>query len=438
MATGVVWSTLHKRKVSGSSRSANFLVLVPNLTVRDRVSGAPRGDGLDPAGERNLYDEFERPRRSTGTSSIPTCWSGTGRAVPVDAKGDDWIGEGDAPVEEGRFVPRSVLRAMRPRARQDPNAPIRRLLKGWRDVVVFNDEAHHVYGEKRTKRGEEPAYIRWSHILDRITKSARLAQVVDLSATPWYGSGSPKPEGTLFEWLVSDFSVYDAFESGLVKVVRLPDPKANVRSWAVGVTQPLADLIEVHGLPQIKIDPKQTPPPPDVSVKLVVGGRPEEVMTLDQFRVEWPVLRTAFQVAQDLHDAANPGGAGELRVGPTFEKLLDVAQRYLDGRTRTLDGADPAAWESTSGAGRSSTCWRRPSAALATVDLPPSPCSAIRNGSIQPAAPVSVDRPRWPPAGSATPIGRHVTPISRSSSPASSIGRRTWSAGSGTSGSGSR
>ena len=113
----------------------------------------------------------------------------------------------------------------------------------------------------------------------------------------------------------------------------------NVRSWAVGVTQPLADLIEVHGLPQIEIDPKQTPP--DVSVKPVVGGRPEEVMTLDQFRVEWPVLRTAFQVAQDLHDAANPGGAGELRVGPTFEELLDVAQRYLDGRTRTLDGADP-------------------------------------------------------------------------------------------------
>jgi hypothetical protein len=45
--------------VSGSSLSANFLVLVPNLTVRDRVSGQPRGDGLDPSGEHNLYDAFE-------------------------------------------------------------------------------------------------------------------------------------------------------------------------------------------------------------------------------------------------------------------------------------------------------------------------------------------------------------------------------------------
>ena len=36
----VAWSALHKRKVSGSSLLNNFLVIVPNLTVRDRVSGA--------------------------------------------------------------------------------------------------------------------------------------------------------------------------------------------------------------------------------------------------------------------------------------------------------------------------------------------------------------------------------------------------------------
>ena len=103
-----------------------------------------------------------------------------------------------------------------------PNVPIRRLLGRWRDLVVINDEAHHVYGEKRGRKGEDAEYIKWSKILERISKAARVSLVLDLSATPWYGSGSPKPEGTLFEWLVSDFSVYDAFESGLVKVVRLP------------------------------------------------------------------------------------------------------------------------------------------------------------------------------------------------------------------------
>src|SRR5262249_39073670 len=192
------------------------LVLVPNLTVRDRVEGTPRGDGLDPAGEQNLYDAFETVPPEYREDFHPNLLVRNWQSVPLESKRNDWISE--EVIEEGRFIPQSVLRAMRRRAGQDPNAAIRRLLRGWREVVVINDEAHHVYGEKRTRKGEDPEYIKWSKILERISKAARVSLVLDLSATPWYGSGSPKPEGTLFEWLVSDFSVYDAFESGLVKV----------------------------------------------------------------------------------------------------------------------------------------------------------------------------------------------------------------------------
>jgi type III restriction enzyme len=477
------------------------------------------------------------------------------------------------PLEEGRFIPQAVLRAMQRRARQDPNAPIRRLLGGWRDLVVINDEAHHVYGEKRGRKGDEPEHIKWSKILQRIGKAARVSLVIDLSATPWYGSGSPKPEGTLFEWLVCDFSVYDAFESGLVKVVRLPDPdehgrvyldlwdlvkgartkeeylracrgaiqsmysswkkdrdewsgmfetmrpepspvllcvtdsaqraawlfehltrdypllrnpddddrtrwvtipidskvfdadkgnaavlremvntvgskgksgehiraivsvnmlsegwdvksvthilglrafgspllteqiigrglrrtnydvlnqaieerpegsdetvdafgipfvgfpvekrkrpktgewgqkpvwiepdqkKAkyrvqvpNVRSWAVGVTESLADLIRVEDLPQIRINPKETPP--DVRMRPVVGGAPETVMHLEEFRAEWPTLRSAFRIAEELYQQTNPGSAEELNIGPTFEELVEVTQRYVARRVVTME-----------------------------------------------------------------------------------------------------
>ncbi|MBY0276119.1 DEAD/DEAH box helicase family protein [Candidatus Binatia bacterium] len=573
MALFVTWSTLHKRKVSGSSLSTNFLVLVPNLTVRDRVSGQPRGDGLDPAGELNLYDAFETVPPEYRDEFQPNVLVRNWQGIPLENKREDWIGEGDVPIEEGRFIPQSVLRAMRRRAKQDPNAPIRRLLGGWRDLVVINDEAHHVYGEKRTKQGEDPAYIKWSRILERVSKAARLSLVLDLSATPWYGSGSPKPEGTLYEWLVSDFSVYDAFESGLVKVVRLPDPdeqgrvyldlwdlvkgaktkeeyisackgaiasiysswkkdhdewagtfegmragpapvllcvtsdatragwvfehltreypllrnpddedrtrwvtipidskvfdadkgneavlremvntvgsrgkpgegvrcivsvnmlsegwdvksvthilglrafgspllteqiigrglrrtsydilnqpideraeggeetvdafgipfvgfpvekrkrartgkwgeslnwiepdpkKAkyrvtvpNVRSWAVGVTESLADLVRVDDLPQIRINPRETPP--EVHVRPVVGGAPEAVITLEEVRREWPVLRTAFLMAEELFQATNPGSAGDLGIGPTFDELLDVSRRYLDSRVVALE-----------------------------------------------------------------------------------------------------
>jgi type III restriction enzyme len=572
MALLVTWATLHKRKVSGSSLSANFLVLVPNLTVRDRVSGRPRGDGLDPSGDHNLYAAFEMVPPDYLEEFHPNVLVRNWQGIPLEAKREDWIGEGEVPLEEGRFVPQAVLRAMQRRARQDPNAPIRRLLRGWRDLVVINDEAHHVYGEKRVRAGEDTEHIKWSKILDRISKAARLSLVIDLSATPWYGSGSPKPEGTLFEWLVSDFSVYDAFESGLVKVVRLPDqdeqgriyldlwdlvkgaktkeeylrackgaiasiysswkkdheewggsfdfargpapvllcvadnaqraswlfehltreyallrnpddedrtrwvtisidskvfdadkgneavlremvgtvgsrgrsgehvraivsvnmlsegwdvksvthilglrafgspllteqiigrglrrtnydilnqplderpdggeetvdafgipfigfpvekrkrartgkwgenlywiepdPKKanyrvlvpNVRSWAVGVTQSLAEVLRVEDLPQIKINPNETPP--DVHVRPVVGGAPEAVMTLEEVRKEWPVLRTAFLMAEELHQETSPGSAAELGIGPTFEELLEVSRCYLDSRVVPLE-----------------------------------------------------------------------------------------------------
>ena len=229
MAMLVTWSTLHKRKVSGSTLSANFLVLVPNLTVRDRVSGVPRGDGLEPGGEHNLYKEFDMVPPEYLDEFQPNVMVKNWQSIPLEAKRDDWIGE-DV-VEEGRFIPAAVLRAMRRRAQQDPNAVIQRMLKNWRDVFLINDEAHHAYGEKKSRKAEEPEYLRWSKILDRIAKATRVSLVTDLSATPWYGSGSAKPEGSLYEWLVSDFTVYDAFESGLVKVVRLPDPDEQGRIY---------------------------------------------------------------------------------------------------------------------------------------------------------------------------------------------------------------
>jgi len=78
MALIVTWATLHKRKVSGSSLSENFFVLVPNLTVRDRVEGVPRGDGLNRP-ESTTYTMDSTPcRRSTGRSSVQTCWYAIG------------------------------------------------------------------------------------------------------------------------------------------------------------------------------------------------------------------------------------------------------------------------------------------------------------------------------------------------------------------------
>ncbi len=104
-----------------------------------------------------------------------------------------------------------------------------------KNIIVINDEAHHCYrrkpetdGEKLTgderkeaEQREEEARI-WISGLEAVKAKIGVKVVYDLSATPFFLKGSGYPEGTLFPWVVSDFSLIDAIESGIVKVPRVP------------------------------------------------------------------------------------------------------------------------------------------------------------------------------------------------------------------------
>ena len=105
--------------------------------------------------------------------------------------------------------------------------------------LVFNDEAHHAY-----RRGDHPTTVDldddsflakknakeatiWIEGLDRINALAGgrkkgIQRCVDLSATPFYIQGSGNEVGKPFPWIVADFSLLDAIESGLVKIPQLP------------------------------------------------------------------------------------------------------------------------------------------------------------------------------------------------------------------------
>ncbi len=71
------------------------------------------------------------------------------------------------------------------------------------------------------KKRQEQARV-WMSGLEAVHKKVGIRGVYDLSATPFFLSGSGYPEGTLFPWVVSDFSLIDAIESGIVKVPRVP------------------------------------------------------------------------------------------------------------------------------------------------------------------------------------------------------------------------
>jgi type III restriction enzyme len=98
-------------------------------------------------------------------------------------------------------------------------------------LMVLNDEAHHAYRPAKfaederlsaeEKEDREEATV-WISGLDKINASCGISFCVDLSATPFYIHGSGYPEGSPFPWIVSDFSLVDAIESGITKIPRLP------------------------------------------------------------------------------------------------------------------------------------------------------------------------------------------------------------------------
>ena len=104
-------------------------------------------------------------------------------------------------------------------------------------ILVLNDEAHHCYREKPSEEDEEgplkgddrteaeknkEAARVWVSGLETVRNKLGIGRVIDLSATPFFLRGSGYAEGTLFPWTVSDFSLMDAIECGIVKLPRVP------------------------------------------------------------------------------------------------------------------------------------------------------------------------------------------------------------------------
>ncbi len=121
---------------------------------------------------------------------------------------------------------------------ETPDQMVRRVcreLGNKKNIIVINDEAHHCYrrraeeevvklkGDERkeAEKREEEARV-WISGLEAVKAKIGVKAVYDLSATPFFLRGSGYPEGTLFPWVVSDFSLIDAIECGIVKVPRVP------------------------------------------------------------------------------------------------------------------------------------------------------------------------------------------------------------------------
>jgi type III restriction enzyme len=95
------------------------------------------------------------------------------------------------------------------------------------NILVINDEAHHAWRvPPKVKiagisKDELKEATKWVGGLDRIHRARKILMCYDLTATPFAPTGRKSGEETLFGWVVSDFGLNDAIESGLVKTPRV-------------------------------------------------------------------------------------------------------------------------------------------------------------------------------------------------------------------------
>ena len=139
--------------------------------------------------------------------------------------------------EELSKVGKQVLGTGAENFRETPEEMVIRVCRGLgrkKNIIVLNDEAHHCYRPKKNKKtsSEEDEARLWINGIEAVKAKIGVKQVYDLSATPFFLSGSGYStttpsgkklnEGVLFPWVVSDFALIDSIECGIAKVPRVP------------------------------------------------------------------------------------------------------------------------------------------------------------------------------------------------------------------------
>jgi type III restriction enzyme len=223
MAMLIAWQALNKLEDKHDRRFSDaFLIVTPGITIRDRLRV------LLPTDPENYY----RERDVLPADMLERL--GQARIVIVNYHGFLLRERGDA----ARLTKALLTKGEPSPFVESSDQMVRRVcreLGSKKQIIVLNDEAHHCYRPKpveepekltgddriEAKKREEEARV-WMAGLEAIHKKIGIRGVYDLSATPFFLRGSGYPEGTLFPWVVSDFSLIDAIESGIVKVPRVP------------------------------------------------------------------------------------------------------------------------------------------------------------------------------------------------------------------------
>jgi type III restriction enzyme len=226
MAMIIAWQTINAVRRPGSKHfSRGFLICAPGLTIKDRLRVLQPHDPDSYYKDRelvpnDLLDEMSRAK------IVITNYHAFKMRERID------LSKGGRALLQGRT-------GEEPKTLETEGQMLQRVmpdLMGMKNILVINDEAHHCYREKpqdpdeedlkgdekkEAEKNNEAARL-WISGLEAVNRKLGASRVIDLSATPFFLHGSGYAEGTLFPWTMSDFSLMDAIECGIVKLPRVP------------------------------------------------------------------------------------------------------------------------------------------------------------------------------------------------------------------------
>ncbi len=225
----IAWQTLNKLASPQDNRfSDTFLVITPGITIRDRLRVLLPNDSRNYYRQRDLVPAWQMEQLGRAKILITNYHAFQLREkVSASKTTRQILGDVSAFTETPDEMVRRVCRELGTK----------------KNIIVLNDEAHHCYrrrpdtfveaeakaeekalagdDRKEAKDRDEEARI-WISGVEAVKAKIGVKAIFDLSATPFFLRGSGYSEGTLFPWVVSDFSLIDAIESGIVKVPRVP------------------------------------------------------------------------------------------------------------------------------------------------------------------------------------------------------------------------
>lgn len=226
MAMLIAWQTVNAVRHPQSKKfTRGFLVVAPGITIKDRLRVLQPNDPDSYYASRELVpaDMLDDVNRA---KIVITNYHAFKLRERID------ISKGGRSLLQGRGEELNTLETegqMMQRVMPD--------LMGMKNILIINDEAHHCYREKpgaeednedlkgddkkQAEKNREAARV-WISGLEAVKRQLGAVRVIDLSATPFFLSGSGYAEGTLFPWTMSDFSLMDAIECGIVKLPRVP------------------------------------------------------------------------------------------------------------------------------------------------------------------------------------------------------------------------